>query len=251
VSPRRRLFFTVLGTIAAVLGAMLVVRVAAGAHGRSVPDQTVLGAVVLVPGYGGNGGSLTSLAAAIRATGRTAVIVSLPDGGTGDLHRQADRLDDAVETQLRTSPSVDVVGYSAGGVVARLWVAEHDGRLKARRVVTLGSPHRGAQIAAAGAAALPGACPVACQQLSPGSQVLTALGGSVRNPPQWMSVWTEQDRTVTPPDSAVLGGAVNVDIQASCPDRPVAHGDLPGDEYVTDIVLTALGTAPLSAPGPC
>jgi triacylglycerol lipase len=145
---------------------------------------------------------------------------------------------------------VGVVGaaWSRG---AGLWAEEHAGQTKARRIVTLGSPHHGARIAAAGAAAVPGACPVACQQLAPFSALLSALKGAVPRPPEWMSVWTEQDQTLTPPKSARLDGAVNVDIQASCPGRPVSHGELPGDDYVTTLVLDAIGPASIEPPAPC
>src|SRR6185312_13455028 len=191
------------------------VLVAAGAGLRAllrtaplqVPDQDKPGVVLLVPGYGGGTDGLERLAAAIRATGRTATVVEMPDEGTGDLGAQADTLDRAATAALRNSPSVDVIGYSAGGVVARLWVQRHDGVHKARRVVTLGSPHQGARLAAAGAAGLPGACPAACRQLAPGSSLLDQLRSPVPDPPQWLSIWTEQDQTVQPPDSARLDGA--------------------------------------------
>jgi triacylglycerol lipase len=243
--------FLVLAAVATVFVAAVAIRVSLGGGARPIPDQAVPGTVLLVPGYGGNTGSLEHLAHAVRATGRTAVLVALPDGGTGDLHRQADALDAAVRRALRDARSVDVIGYSAGGVVARLWVEQHAGETKARRVVTLGSPHHGARIATAGAAAVPGACPTACQQLAPGSTLLAGLSPTVPRPPQWMSVWSEQDETVTPPDSARLDGAVNVDIQASCPGRRVSHGQLPTDDYVTTLVLEAIGTEPIEAPQPC
>jgi triacylglycerol esterase/lipase EstA (alpha/beta hydrolase family) len=149
------------------------------------------------------------------------------------------------------APSVDLIGYSAGGVVVRLWVAQHDGVHLARRVVTLGSPLHGAQIAAVGSALVPGACPTACQQLVPGSALLTQLDGE-RLPGRlpWLSIWTEGDETVTPPDSARLAGAVNVPLQTVCPGAQVSHGQLPTDPLVTTLVLAALGTAPLSVPPP-
>ncbi|WP_433088022.1 esterase/lipase family protein [Dactylosporangium sp. CA-052675] len=251
MSPRRRLMFAVLAAIAVLAVGGLALRAVLRREPVRVPDQAVPGPVLLVPGYGGGTAGVDRLAAAIRATGRSATVVEMPDGGTGDLAAQADVLDGAATRALRAAPSVDVIGYSAGGVVARLWVRDHDGVHKARRVVTLGSPHQGARLAAAGAAGLPGACPAACQQLAPGSTLLKQLGRGVPNPPQWLSIWTEQDQTVVPPDSARLDGAVDVDIQQACPGREVGHGDLPTDDYVTGLVLDAIGTAPIAAPPPC
>jgi triacylglycerol lipase len=243
--------YTVLATVVALIAVVVVVRVAVGARSREVPSQDQPGTVLLVPGYGGSTGSLQSLAAAIRATGRTVLVVAVPDGGTGDLHRQADAVDAVAEVALRDAPSVDVVGYSAGGVVVRLWVQEHDGARKARRVITLGSPHHGAGIAAAGGAVIPGACPLACQQLAPGSRLLAGLVSPVPQPPAWLSIWTEQDQTVTPAESAELDGAANVDIQVTCPGRQVSHGQLPSDAYVTGLVLRAIRPAGIGAPPRC
>jgi hypothetical protein len=66
----------------------------------------------------------------------------------------------------------------------------------------------------------------------------------------WLSLWTKNDRTVRPPDSARLPGAVNVPLQDVCADAVVAHGQLPTDPLVTGLVLRALGTGPLVAPEP-
>jgi pimeloyl-ACP methyl ester carboxylesterase len=202
-----------------------------------------------VPGYGGGTGTLAGLADRLRGTGRETVIVAPPGDGTGDLRAQADNLDRAIARALENgAPSVDVVGHSAGGVVARLWAQEHDGARKARRIVTLGSPHHGARIAAAGAAAGPGACPAACQQLAPGSRLLADLAVPVPDPPAWLAVWTAQDETVTPPESARLEGAVNVAVQSICPEMQVSHGGLPDHPFVSRLVLDALGVRPMAAP---
>ena len=72
-----------------------------------------------------------------------------PVVATGDLDAQAEVLGAAARTALARAhaTSVDVIGYSAGGVVARLWVRDHGGKSLARRVITLGSPHHGTDVA--------------------------------------------------------------------------------------------------------
>jgi triacylglycerol lipase len=171
---------------------------------------------------------------------------------------QVDVLDAAVGAALRAgAPSVDVVGYSAGGVVAGLWVARDDGAAKARRVVTLGAPLAGTTLASAGSVSLPSACPVACRQLSPGSAELTELArANVATRLPWLSIWTTDDETVTPPDSARLAGAVNVPLQSLCPGARVDHGGLPRDPAVAGLVLQGLSVAAsdfsgLNRPGDC
>jgi triacylglycerol esterase/lipase EstA (alpha/beta hydrolase family) len=138
--------------------------------------------------------------------------------------------------------SVDVVGYSAGGLVARLWAAR-GGDAVARRVVTLGSPHHGTSLADLAGDVAPSQCPVACQQMATGSDLLARLNARDETPhgATWVSIWTEQDQTVTPPDSARLAGALNLSVQSVCRDTQVGHGDLPRNPLVQQMVLTELG----------
>jgi triacylglycerol lipase len=217
------------------------------------PDQARSGPVLLVPGYGGSQAALSQLAGRLTATGRSVRVVTMPDGGTGDLLIQVETLEAAVRAALDGgAPSVDVVGYSAGGVVVRLWVDRHDGAAVARRIVTLGSPLHGARIAGVGAAVAPDACPPACRQLAPGSALLAGIDDeSLPGGLPWLSIWTQDDETVQPPDSARLAGAVNLPIQSICPGSRVAHSALPTDPAVTAVVLGALGTTPLVAPDRC
>jgi triacylglycerol lipase len=257
LSPRRRLLVGATLLLAAglvVAGARLAAQggdaTAPGDPGTSEPGVSAPVAVVLVPGYGGSTRSLAALAARIRAMGDAAAIVALPAGGTGDLEAQADVLNGYVNRALRGGArSVDVVGYSAGGVVARLWDVEHAGASKIRRIITLGSPLHGAELAAVGTAVGPAACPVACQQLVPGSALLTRLDRiPLVGRPAWLSLWTINDRTVQPPDSARLPGAVNVPLQSVCPGAVIQHSQLPSDPLVVGIVVRALGPAALTAP---
>lgn len=148
---------------------------------------------------------------------------------------------------------MDVIGFSAGGVVARLWVAEQGGDELARRVVTLGSPHHGTEVAALAAAFAPSSCPAACQELAPGSSLLGRLNRGDETPagPAWVTVWTRDDEVVTPPESGSLEGALDIPVQDVCPGRTVAHGDLPSDPVVQVLILGAVAaTAPAVAPCP-
>ena len=243
-----------LGLLAAVLVAgvaAVVVALASGGGGaRRAVAQNQPGPVLLVPGYGGSTSSLSSLAGALRHGSKDVTIVSLPGDGTGDLRAQAQTLGRAATAALaRTqAASVDVVGYSAGGVVARLWVRDYGGAAVARRVVTLGSPQHGTRLAELGAL-LPAACPTACQQLAPDSDLLASLNRGDETPagPQFYSIWTTDDNVVTPPDSARLTGAVNLTVQSVCAAADVSHGDLPRDRLVQAIVAADLvGGAPVS-----
>lgn len=253
MSPRRRLL---LGAALAALLAVLVtvgVRLLDRAEPVTRPDQARPGPVLLVPGYGGSRTGLSQLADRLRAAGRTATVLTLPGEGTGDLLVQAETVEAAVADALAGgAPSVDVVGYSAGGVAVKLWVDRHRNAASARRIVTLGSPLHGTRLAGAGAALAPGSCPAACRQLAPGSALLDDLDEEpVPEGLPWLSVWTDDDETVQPPDSARLDGAVNLAVQSLCPGARVSHSALPTDPVVTALVLDALGTAPWSAPGAC
>ena len=258
MSPRRRLL---IGLLTAALAVALVgvgVRLV-GARGPAVdpatrPAQDALGPVLLVPGYGGSRTGLLALAGRIEATGRPAQVLTLVGDGTGDLSAQVGVLDTAVDAALvGGAPSVDVIGYSAGGVVAGLWVARNaDAAAKARRVITLGAPLGGTRLAAVAAAGTPDDCPVACRQLAPGSAQLAELARArVGAALPWLSIWTTDDETVTPPESARLAGAIDVAVQDTCPGARVSHGALPTDAVVTGLVLRAITADPLSGAGDC
>ncbi len=254
MSPRRRLFVAGLVLLLGLSFAVVAVALVRSSDRPDLVGQDRPGPVLLVPGYGGSVVALDRLAAALRAAGRDATVVGLPGDGAGPLEDQATALGTAAQAALDAgAPSVDVVGYSAGGVVARLWVAEHGGTDQARRVVTLGSPQHGTDVAGLAAVLAPDSCPAACQELAPDSPLLGRLNRGDETPagPLWVSIWTTDDQVVTPPASASLDGALDLAVQDVCPGRPVAHGELPTDPAVQALVLDALGVAAPSAPRSC
>jgi pimeloyl-ACP methyl ester carboxylesterase len=252
LSPQRRRLVVVaacLGLLLIVISVFAVVR----ARSSSVEpvSQSEPGPVLLVPGYGGNVNSLQPLAAALRSAGRTAIIVAPTGDGTGDLRAQAAQLGEVAERAIDDSgaTSVDAIGYSAGGVVARLWVRYEGGDRLARRVLTLGSPHHGTAQAALGAE-FAGGCPAACEQLVPDSDLLRRLNAGDETPdgPLWVTVRSTSDQVVTPVDSAALQGAVNIRVQDVCQNSAAAHGDLPSDPVVLAALGSVLGDEPPSSP---
>ena len=256
MSPNRRLLLQALALLVAVVAAVAVLARLTGGSPELPPaaraPQEVPGPVLLVPGYGGSTSGLEVLASALRAQGRDAVVVPAPGDGTGDLQATAQAVSAVVDTALAGgASSVDLVGYSAGGVIARLVVRDRPGDV--RRVVTLGSPHHGTELAAAGAAFSPGRCPIGCQQLVPGSDLLDGLNDGDETPagPQWLALWTTQDEVVTPPESARLDGAVNVALQDLCPGLQVTHGQLPTAPVVMSVVLQAVSVQPVAEPATC
>jgi triacylglycerol lipase len=252
LSPRRRglvvALVVALALVAAALGTAAMVR-------RAGPElaQTAEVPVLLVPGYNGTPRSLETLAARLRSGGRRVLVVSLPDRGTGDLRASARVLADQV---ARTGAArVDLVGYSAGGVVVRVLLEEPGRALRARRVVLLGAPNHGTELAGAAAALDPGLCAGACAQLMPGSALLAELNRGDETPPgpQFFSIWTALDQTVIPPATATLDGAANIRVQDVCAAAQVGHGELVADPLAVGLVIGALeGTLPRSpGPGDC
>lgn len=251
---RRRLLLGILAVAVAALlvGVFFAVKQADPSAGSVAQDDP--GPVLLIPGLGGSTSSMSVLAEALVADGHDVLVMPLPGDGTGDLREQARALADAATAALDSSgaASVDVVGYSAGGVVARLWVADFGGDGVARRIVTLGSPHHGTQLAGLAEDVAPGSCPLACQQLDPDGDLLRELNAGDETPegPEFVSIWTTLDETVTPPDSARLEGGLGITVQSVCADSQVSHSGLITDPLVAGIVAEQLRpTAPVQLSG--
>ena len=252
VAPARR------RQVYAVLAALLVVLLALGGwaivratRGVAAVDQGVQGPVILVPGYGGDVSDLDPLVAQLRTDGRDAVVYQPTGNEQGDLRVQARRLASLARSTIKSTgaPSVDVIGYSAGGVIARLFVRDEGGDGLVRRVMTLGSPHHGTDVVETIKDSA-GGCPTACEQLDPGSSLLAQLNAGDETPagPRWIALRTTRDTVVTPITSARLDGALNILVQDVCPQDTSGHGGLPGDPVVLAAVVSALDTGSPKTP---
>src|SRR6266540_2817992 len=125
LSPRRRLL--VAATVAGLLVALWPDR-------QPTPASVV--PVVLVHGYDGTPASFDVLSSRLRAAGRQVVVVQLPDRGTGDIEVSAGVVARAVDGT--GASRVDLVGYSAGGIVVRTYLGQPGVAAHVRHVVLLG-----------------------------------------------------------------------------------------------------------------
>jgi pimeloyl-ACP methyl ester carboxylesterase len=239
------------GLVVALVVGVLAVVVVRKVVGGGAADQSKLGAVIVVPGYGGSVGDVAPIVRELEHQGRTAIAYRPSQGGTGDLEVQARRLGQLATLMMKQTgvDSVDLVGYSAGGVISRIYVRDFGGASVVRRVLTLGSPHHGTDVAAIAEEAA-GGCPKACEQLATGSELLRKLNAKDETPkgPRWVTVRTAEDHVVTPVDSAELQGAINVEVQDLCPGAKTTHGGLPGDPVVLATLPRALGKGAPKAP---
>ena len=56
-----------------------------------------------------------------------------------------------------------------------------------------------------------------------------------------MSIWTSDDETVVPPDSASIEGALDFAVQSVCPGAQVSHGDAAQRPAVVRMTILELG----------
>lgn len=244
LSPRRRLLVGGLALLVAVATALSLLLSFALRPGPSRTPRSRIVPVLLVPGYGGTPSSMSTLAAQLRSAGRQVTVVGLPDDGTGELGASAAVLGAAVARTMRAAGAdhVDLVGYSAGGLVVRAFLALPGEASHTRHVVLLGSPNHGALLASLATLLGNQACSGACPELAPDSAFLQRLNGAREVPagPDFTSIWTADDRIVTPPSSAILNGARNIRLQDICANASIDHGGLVRDPLPLALVSRAL-----------
>jgi hypothetical protein len=191
------------------------------------------------------------------------------DASQGDLHGAARRLADLVQdvAAADADATIDLFAHSQGGVVARLALlelAERGAALDRLGVITtLGTPHKGSDVATAVVAAgttltghlglqaaeafLGGIDPdaPAVRQLAENSDVVHELAGGVPEGVRLVSIAARGDLAVAAPNTEVAG-ATNVTVPVS---GWAAHGDLVASDVATGEMARALAGQPPTCEG--
>ena len=102
-----------------------------------------------------------------------------------------------IEKTFPPQQPIDVVGLSMGGIVSRYYVQRLGGIERVQRLITIGSPHYGTQMAYF--LPLPG-----CLQMRPGSLFLQELNkdAEILEKIKFTSIWTPYDFIIVPAASA-------------------------------------------------
>lgn len=161
------------------------------------------GAVVLVHGWGVNGGSMLLLRRRLRRDGWGPVCCFNYLSHAADVETAAAELCAYVERVAATSTEpVTLIGHSLGGLVIRHY-ARHSPSPRVRRLMTLGTPHHGTVLARRW---LP--------KLAPEARLLAALNAADRTPQQFdvITIYSSFDALVLPPANAVYDHAFNIQL---------------------------------------
>jgi len=161
--------------------------------------------VVLVPGIYCNAGLwwwFRKRLAARGIAGTWAVTLEPPLAGIDELAlRLAGHI--ARICEATEAKQVVLVGHSMGGLVARACLRDPRTRDRIAKIVTLGTPHHGSELARR-------AVGENGRQLRRGSAWLEALNAESSAPVPLVSVFSLHDNYVAPQGSAILPGADNV-----------------------------------------
>jgi pimeloyl-ACP methyl ester carboxylesterase len=117
----------------------------------------------------------------------------------------------AAANGLEGDDTVDLVAHSMGGLVCRLALEDDETSRRVRRLVTLGTPHRGTHVARYLASQ-------SGRALRPESTILARLDEQIpwAGPPSLpaaTALWSRSDVLVLPPEAAQLEGADSIEME--------------------------------------
>ena len=188
------------------------------APGRGTPEDLLPidghRAVIFVHGFGGHPGNFLPMQIYFRWRGRTcAYAVAFEE--TSGIHEMGVELGSfvrrvATTVDLPEGRCVDLVAHSMGGLVCRAALEDPEVAALVGRFVTLATPHRGTEMARF--TQTPNSL-----DLRPSSSLIQRLDSQLPWPahpdlPPLISLWSPSDVVLMPPESAVVPGAMNVEV---------------------------------------
>ena len=156
--------------------------------------------VVLVHGLFRSAPSMNRLRDRLRQCGREGWTVNLqPNDGSAPLEQLALQLSSFIASSFPNDQTIDVIGFSMGGIVSRYYVQRLAGGRRIDRLITISAPHHGSWLAHL--SNKPG-----CIQMRPASSLLSSLNENLDElrGVHFTSVWTPFDLMVLPARSSCM-----------------------------------------------
>jgi triacylglycerol esterase/lipase EstA (alpha/beta hydrolase family) len=198
--------------------------------------------VLLLHGYLGTRGSMLRVERRLEQEGLCTFSFNLGVVNTRDIRTSAFLVHRKVEAILEQAPHVkriDIVGHSMGGLIGLYYIKKLGGYEKVRKLVMIGTPHRGTWAALCGVL-LMGALSESSWQLLPHSSFLTELQkGPLPPEVEYFSIAAERD-WICPLSSTYLQGAHLVTV-------PFGHAGLVMSDEIYEKVVEMLKLAPQPA----
>ncbi|MEE2779140.1 MAG: alpha/beta fold hydrolase [Myxococcota bacterium] len=172
-------------------------------------------AVIFVHGFGGHPGNFLPMQVYFRWRGRTCAYSVAFEEVTG-IQEMGDQLRAFVRhvastPDLPEGASVDLVAHSMGGLVCRTALEDPEIARSVGKLVTLATPHRGTEMARFTQTQT-------SLDLRPSSELIQRLEGQLPwssgdGVPELISLWSQSDVVLMPPQSAEVPGAHNVEVE--------------------------------------
>lgn len=193
--------------------------------------------VLLVHGLMDNRHKMAAIAKYLRQLGWEVFDIDLvPNNGATRLEILAKQVLDLVDRTFAPQQSIDLLGFSMGGLVTRYYLQRLGGIDRVQRFITISTPHRGT--IAAHFSLRPG-----CMQMRPDSDFMRDLNSDVDrlHSLNFTSIWTPFDLIILPPNSSELGIGTEIAIPV------VAHPLMVSDRRILKLIADAL-SQPVASP---
>ena len=159
--------------------------------------------VLFIHGFSQNASNGWRIMRALRAQGYSNLVGMTLMGKYGPLADMAPQVAEKVEELcLKTqSKTVTIIAHSMGGIVARYYIQRLEGNKRVRRLITLGTPHKGSKVTALLTV------PAAKDMLVEGA-FLENLNADVKElePTELIAMYSPFDAKIVPWDSALHPG---------------------------------------------
>ncbi|MBI5116263.1 hypothetical protein HZA56_07285 [Candidatus Poribacteria bacterium] len=162
--------------------------------------------IILCHGYNHNKSAFVILGHRLRNAGWNNLVAPNFGPASESIPCFAGQLSEKVKQAMSQTgcDKVDLIGHSMGGLVVRYFIEKLGGSCCVETAITLGAPHRGTKMAALGIFR-------SARQFRPDSDLIKDLCETPHqhNAVNMVSIWSEFDNIVLPPENALLPEPAN------------------------------------------